>query len=116
MIIPGVMTVEVLIGNPLVYMLILLSLAVIAGLLRGSMESDEAKTGNKDFAGKENESIWDWLVDAGYGLVGGAIGLGLMEVLPLPELVFIPAFGFAGRIVLINYGKKAEKTSEEQQK
>lgn len=114
-IIPGQITLELLIGDPLLYYIILLAASTLAGLLRGSMESDEAKNGNPEFKGMENLTVWDWTKDAGYGLVGGFIGLATMQAVPIPTL-FLPAFGFAGRKILINWGKKAEKTSEETQK
>lgn len=111
-IVPGEITLELLIGNPLIYYALLIVLAIIGGLLRGSMESDEAKEGNPEYKGMENLTVWDWAKDAGYGLTGGFIFLAIVPSLGVSEL-FIPVFGYAGRKILINWGKKAEKTSEE---
>lgn len=112
-IIPGQITLELLIGDPLLYTGLLLVASTIAGLLAGKKESDDAKSGTGDPT-RENINWIDWGEDAGYGLIGGLLGLATMQIVPGIPTLILPAFGYAGRKLLINWGKKAEKTSEEQ--
>lgn len=115
MITPGQVNLELLINNPLFYYGALLVASTVAGLLRGKMESDAAKAGNIEYKDKENANLKDLAEDAGYGLIGGFIFLGTVQLMPIP-LEFMPTFGYAGRKLLINWGKKAEQTSEQQPK
>jgi hypothetical protein len=58
----------------------------------------------------KNDSAGDWLQDAGLGFAGGLFCLFVAMVTPGVELLAI-FFGYAGRIILINIGKKAEDAS-----
>ena len=109
---PGQITLDLLIGNPALYMGLLLIASTIAGLLAGKKESDDAKAGIGDKS-KENTTPMDWAEDAGYGLIGGLIFLGSIQFISGIPLEFMPTFGYAGRKLLINWGKKAETTSEQ---
>lgn len=99
-----------LITNPGI--LVLLFGCIVAGLLAGKQESDAAKAGDQLFIGKENHTLYDWAEDAGYGLLGGMIGLATIQMMPAFPLLALPAFGYAGRKLLINWGKKAESIIE----
>ena len=92
--------------------LALLAGCIVAGLLAGKRESDAAKTGNPEYRGMENLTLYDWLEDAGYGLLGGMLGLATIQLMPAFPLLSLPAFGYAGRKILINYGRKAEGSIE----
>lgn len=116
MIEPGIVNLELLLNNSLLYYGILMVVSMIAGILRGSMESNEAKNGNVQYKGMENLSLFDWIQDAGYGLIGAFIFLGTIQLMAGIPLEFMPTFGYAGRVLLINWGKKAEQTSIEQHK
>jgi hypothetical protein len=113
MVIPGQINLELLIGNPLLYYAFLLMASMVAGLLAGKQESDLAKSGDLQYKGKENTSIFDWLEDASYGLIGGILFLVVVQAVPGIPLELMVASGFAGRKTLINWGKKAEKVSED---
>lgn len=115
MIEPGQINLELLIENDMIYYTILLIISALAGIVRGSMESDEAIAGNPAYKGMENTNIFHWGIDAAYGLIGGFIFLGIIQLAGFIPLEFMPTFGFAGRALLINYGKKAEATSEQVQ-
>jgi len=86
---------------------ILLAMCMLAGLLAGKQESDDAKNGKGDPI-MENVTIFDWLMDAGYGLVGGFIGLAILFMTPVVPIFVLPSFGYAGRKLLIAWGRKAE--------
>jgi hypothetical protein len=82
-----------------------------AGMLRGKMENDQAVAGNPQFAGMQNTGMKDWIEDAGMGLIGGVLGLGLiLFIFPNIPIFFLPGFGYAGRMLLIKVGKTAEGT------
>lgn len=99
-----------LITNPAI--IVLMFGCIAAGLLAGKQESDGAKAGKIEFLGKENVTLYDWAEDAGYGLLGGMLGLATIQLMPAFPLLALPAFGYAGRKLLINYGKKAEGSIE----
>lgn len=90
--------------------LILLAFCGIAGLLAGKQESDDALNGKP---GSDpvmaNVTISDWLMDTGYGFVGGIIGIGILFMTPVVPIFILPAFGYAGRKLLIAWGRKAEQ-------
>ena len=89
--------------------IILLFLAGLAGLLRGKMEHDQARLGVPEYKGMENVSLMDWGEDFLLGIVGGFIGLGVLLMTPFPVFLLVP-FGYAGRKLLIAWGRKAEAT------
>lgn len=111
-IIPGEITLELIFGNPAMYMAFLLLMAVFGGLLRGKQESDDAKAGKADKT-MENTGLLDWAQDAGLGLAGGIFCLFVAQLSPEVEMLSI-FFGYAGRMIVINISRKAEKASEEQ--
>lgn len=90
--------------------IILLMFCALAGLLAGKQESDDAKNGKGDPI-MENVTIFDWLMDAGYGVIGGLIGIGVLFMMPVVPIFVLPSFGYAGRKLLIAWGRKAESTS-----
>jgi len=100
---------DLLLG-PVGYILFALGTSIVGGLLRGKDESDKAKAGDPQYKNMENDSIDDWLQDAGLGLAGGLFCLFVAMVTPGVEILAI-FFGYAGRIILINIGKKAEESS-----
>lgn len=82
----------------------------ICGLITGKIQSDRAKAKTPDSDPlMANESLFDWSIDYGCGVVGGIIGLAIILSTGLPILL-LPGFGFAGRVLLIKIGKKAEST------
>jgi len=88
--------------------LLLLVGCIVAGMIRGKMESDSARAGDPEYKGRENLTLYDWIEDGAYGLLGGMLGLATIQIMPAFPLLALPAFGYAGRKILINYGKKAE--------
>ena len=96
--------------------IILLLLSGLAGLLRGKMENDQARLGIPEYKGMENNTIYDWGEDFGLGTIGGVLGLaimftanGILSVFGADIPIFIlPIFGYAGRKLLIAWGRKAE--------
>ena len=90
--------------------IILLLLSGLAGLLAGKQESDDAKNGKGDPI-MANVTIADWLMDFGYGLIGGCIGIGVLFMTPVVPIFVLPSFGYAGRKLLIAWGRKAESAS-----
>lgn len=79
-----------------------------AGLMTGKIQSDQAKAklpGSDPTM--ENVTVFDWLMDYGYGVLGGILGLTIVIPLGLPVPIII-GFGFIGRIVLIKVGERAK--------
>jgi len=93
----------------LFFFLILLSAG--AGMLRGKTEGDENPK-------MKNLTKWDWIEDGLYGALGGIFFIGfyplLSRIIPELSIWFMPAFGWAGRMILIKVGKKAEDTISNQ--
>ncbi len=109
MINPGVISLELLVGDSLTYFVILLGASTVAGLLAGKKESDDAKAGIGDKS-RENLTWIDWAEDAGYGFIGGLIGLAMIQMIPGTPDLLLPTFGYAGRKLLYAWGQKAEQT------
>ncbi len=85
------MTVELLSGS-----VILIILSMLAGLIVGKQESDSGDPT------KKNETLFDWVEDAGYGLFGGMILIssvvsGLIAISPITAAVL---GGFGGRKII----------------
>lgn len=91
-----------MIGTP-IFMLIL---SFLAGLMAGKQEHDDAIVNNNPRW--QNNTLYDWLEDGMYGLVGGVISLGI----GIPILL-IPIGGYAGRKIL---PKMADKFIERNEK
>ncbi len=87
----AVMTVELLSSS-----VILIVLAMLAGLIVGKQESDSGDPT------KKNETMFDWIEDAAYGLFGGMILVssvvsGLIAISPITASVL---GGFGGRKII----------------
>lgn len=106
---PGVISMELLVGDSLTYFVILLGASTVAGLLAGKKESDDAKAGIGEKS-RENVTLLDWAEDAGYGFIGGLIGLAIIQMIPGTPDLLLPTFGYAGRKLLMKWGEKAELT------
>ena len=85
----------------------------LCGLMTGKMQSDKAKA---NMPGSDpmmlNETLFDWFLDYSYGVAGGILGIPILLGLGWP-MFWLPAFGFAGRVLLIKIGNKAEKSIPE---
>lgn len=76
--------------------------SMVAGLLAGKLGHDTAVKNNNDRW--KNLTIWDWVEDAMWGLLGGIIGLGLTN-----NLLLIPLYAFGASKWI---PKMADKISE----
>lgn len=99
--------------------IILLLISGCAGLLRGKMEDNQARLGIPEYKGMENLDSKDWGEDFGLGVVGGLIGMTIIfsannilsSIFDMDlAIFFMPVFGYAGRKILMGWGKKVEST------